>query len=700
MLVASILLVAAVVAAIAPLVLRRWALDRAEQDPVAAWFGFSLRLHALTLLALAAIPAAAVLGTGMREWLGGLMPEPFAVMCRLMLCLLPASMLRLIATLVAHDLSRRLRAVDTPRRVSIELSLIDAASLLVPFPLMLSAAAAITTWGPEVALILLLGGIVIWLALVVRSQRLHGLTLHSVTTGDLRDRVFALAQRAGVRLDQVFALPLSKWKHANAFATQGRRVMVTDYLLDHLDRDEVDAVMAHEIAHLAGKDPERQTWLLLVLTVACTVVAMSGAPPYVFAACMAPTLLLWLGYSRRCEYGADARGITFGTSPQASISGLAKLNRLGFIPLDYPLAVEWWLTHPSTRRRAHAMGRRANLPPEEVERLLAASVQPSAPPAAVARYQAPALEPGEKRFTTTFKNTTVARISMVFVLTAVTTSLAAIGLARALGVDGWMRLLLWPAAGVFVAATLLVVVDWLATAAYRRVARAAADRATAEAGTEGIAVGLAPHAEPRVYEGFSVWDLGLVTFADGRMDFRGEQTRFSLQREEITELRLSPGAPDWNPTARVVVSWQRADDTAGVFTLTPSDVPRLSRVKSEAWKLYSRLRQWRSPEVGSAPRPTSGASLGAPPLGEVTCKAPGADLTGRAFVSLAVLYLFVASILGFVCRFPACVGPVSGTLDAVIIAFIAHVMLLAPLMRAKGRAKSERPTDSKEQQAA
>jgi len=36
----------------------------------------------------------------------------------------------------------------------------------------------------------------------------------------------------------------------------------------------------------------------------------------------------------------------------------------------------------------------------------------------------------------------------------------------------------------------------------------------------------------------------------------------------------------------------------------------------------------------------------------------------------------------------------------VIIAFIAHVMLLAPLMRAKGRAKSERPTDSKEQQAA
>src|SRR5207249_9657587 len=70
------------------------------------------------------------------------------------------------------------------------------------------------------------------------------------TRGELRDRVFTLASKAGVSISQIFVLPTGKSQVANAYASGNRVVMFTDYLLQHLTKHEVEGVAAHEIAHI------------------------------------------------------------------------------------------------------------------------------------------------------------------------------------------------------------------------------------------------------------------------------------------------------------------------------------------------------------------------------------------------------------------------------------------------------------------
>ena len=77
-----------------------------------------------------------------------------------------------------------------------------------------------------------------------------GRTSESLSTGELRNRVFALAANSGVRLKSLYVISSAKSTMANAFAAQGNMVMLTDYLLTHLTRREVDAIVAHELTHL------------------------------------------------------------------------------------------------------------------------------------------------------------------------------------------------------------------------------------------------------------------------------------------------------------------------------------------------------------------------------------------------------------------------------------------------------------------
>ncbi len=674
------LLLAALLAPFGPIALRAWALARARQDPVAAWFGFSIRLHGLSLVVLAMPILAMLFRNEMRPWFEQSFVAPIATQLRFAVGLLPVALFHASATLVAHDLSRILRGVETPRRVAVELAAIGAAMILVPLSLLASSWSAFDTWGLEAGIVMALLAVVVPLALGVRAQKLQGLTLHSITTGPLRDRAFDLAARARVRLDQVYALPLSKWKHANAFATEGRQVLVTDYLLEHLDREEVDAVLAHEIAHLAGKDPERQTRLLVALTWASLMLAIFGVSPAVTLAWILAAVLIWLGYSRRCEYGADARAQALGVVPQAAITGLAKLNRLGSVPTDYPRFVEWWLTHPSTERRARAMGSRAGLARDEIERLLTLPETQAVRP----HYPAPELDQESKGFTTTFKRSVLVRNSMLTILVGIAASLAFVNLARAIEVTGWVRLGLWPIVAILVATAMLAVFDRLATARFGRVARAAFERlapSDSALARDGLEVGFAPHEIPHLYEGFTVWDVGRLDLLAGRLDYRGEQVRFSLNREDVLDVCLVGGSPGWIPTARVLVRWRRADGRNGVFALAPSVAPRLSRVHALAQALHASVHGWWSKPTTQGRHSETG--LGDPPTAEVTGQAPGSEITRQGLGSLVVLYAIGTSLLGLAARMPAGFSNEPGLIDAFLAATLGNLVLLIPLIRSR-----------------
>jgi heat shock protein HtpX len=197
-------------------------------------------------------------------------------------------------------------------------------------------------------------------------------------TGMVRE----LAVRAGLPMPRVY---LVDSPHPNAFAT-GRdpahaAVAATTGLLAALDRDEVAAVMAHELGHVRNRDT-------LVMTMTATIagaismlanfgfffnngeranpLAMIGA---IFLAPFA-AMLVQLAISRTREYGADRAAAEICGNPRALASALAKLHKgAARIPnpvaLRNPAAASLYIvpsgrdglfsTHPDTANRIAAL---------------------------------------------------------------------------------------------------------------------------------------------------------------------------------------------------------------------------------------------------------------------------------------------------------------------------------------------------------
>jgi heat shock protein HtpX len=228
--------------------------------------------------------------------------------------------------------------------------------------------------------------------------------------------VHRLADRAGLPPPRVFLIDSP---HPNAFAT-GRdpahaAVAATTGLLAILSREEVAAVMAHELGHVRNRDT-------LVMTMTATIAgAISmlanfgfffrgggrGNPVAMIAAVfLAPfaAMLVQLALSRTREYGADRAGAEICGDPGALASALAKLHEgAARIPSPVaarvPAAASLYIVPPSGGRDSlfsthPAMANRIALLHEM------ARAMPSAPPAGPApksRRRSSALDPLGRR---------------------------------------------------------------------------------------------------------------------------------------------------------------------------------------------------------------------------------------------------------------------------------------------------------------
>jgi heat shock protein HtpX len=161
----------------------------------------------------------------------------------------------------------------------------------------------------------------------------------------VREMVADIARRAGLPMPRLYLIPLAV---PNAFAT-GRNpshaaVAVTHGLLELMDKREVRAVLAHELAHVRNRDT-------LISTVAATLAGVISYAAQMLSWAMlfgrggdrdeegsgleqlaliliAPiaATLLQLAVSRSREYGADATGAAFIDDPEALASALSKLD--------------------------------------------------------------------------------------------------------------------------------------------------------------------------------------------------------------------------------------------------------------------------------------------------------------------------------------------------------------------------------------
>ena len=199
-----------------------------------------------------------------------------------------------------------------------------------------------------------------------------------------------LASRSGLPMPRVYMVDSP---HPNAFATgrnpENAAVAATTGLLRILDAEEVEAVMAHELAHVRNRDT-------LIMTLAATIAgAISMLANFAFffggndsrgnvlalllAVIVAPfaAMILQLALSRAREFGADRRGAELCGNPRALASALAKLDQAAKrIPNPVaqrdPAAASLYIvpglsrslfsTHPPTESRVAALMALANEP--------------------------------------------------------------------------------------------------------------------------------------------------------------------------------------------------------------------------------------------------------------------------------------------------------------------------------------------------
>jgi heat shock protein HtpX len=205
----------------------------------------------------------------------------------------------------------------------------------------------------------------------------------------LYEIVSRLAQRANLPQPRVYIMPDAS---PNAFAT-GRNpdhaaVAATEGILNILTDDELEGVIAHELAHVKHRD-------ILISSVAATLAAAimtisrwamffgggyrdddrRGANPIALLATMilAPiaAMLIQAAISRSREYDADAGGADLAGSPYGLVNALKKIESASrAIPLDAnPATAHMFIvkpfsgaglfglfsTHPPTERRIEAL---------------------------------------------------------------------------------------------------------------------------------------------------------------------------------------------------------------------------------------------------------------------------------------------------------------------------------------------------------
>ncbi|MEP6941336.1 MAG: protease HtpX [Betaproteobacteria bacterium] len=212
----------------------------------------------------------------------------------------------------------------------------------------------------------------------------------------LMGTVKKLADKAGIGMPEVAVYE----GDANAFATGAFRnsalVAVSTGLLNSMSHDEIEAVLGHEIAHVANGDMVTLTLIQGVVNTFVVFLARVAAffvdrivfrsergngPGYFITMIVAQILLGVLAslivawFSRRREFRADAGSAQYLGSPQPMIRALARLGGLppgelpkalnGFGITDKPSAfAALFATHPPMEERIRAL--QAGKPPPAI----------------------------------------------------------------------------------------------------------------------------------------------------------------------------------------------------------------------------------------------------------------------------------------------------------------------------------------------
>jgi Zn-dependent protease with chaperone function len=600
-----------------------------------------------------------------------------------------------------------LRGVTRTQSQVIRQSFWSVARFALPIPLFIVGAGELFT-APRVGVLLFAAAIFAGRLVQRKLAASVGMELHAVTSGELRDRAFAIAQKAQAKLNQLYVLPAERMRLANAFAHAASNIFLTDYLLKNLSKREVDAVIGHEIAHLQRK--HIRTRLLMVFgAVAALTVATGWSERWIPAAF--PTgpvvfgfvLLLMFFVSRRNEFDADAGAVKLTADAEAMITSLARISRLNTMPIHWGKFDEKILTHPSTLRRIRHLARAGGIPEARIPELLN---QAAAPPADVYPIPATAL-PAGKVFSSRYKTQLSQSMAWIMVLTAAALPTFVVLAIRWTHLNGTWHSIAY-LLGIFFSLALDAVLAnflpmWGTLKLDAAVRKKLEKEKTPPEFLAGLFVSLAPDSRPLLYEANWSWDVGLLTISDHGLNFVGEEARFSLTRDQISSVSLGPGPVGWFRAPSVYVAWQDGPGYERVFNLRPTRCASMLEMARKTRQLADELEKWHreaSLPAGSLLSPgrqDSGAAgrLGAPGIGSVTSISPRILVRGPFLVRMFLFNTFVAAGVAILCglRFPMLdsVNPSSNPADSslsggaflyvIATVWLWHVFTLWPYWR-------------------
>lgn len=565
-----------------------------------------------------------------------------------------------IAMFLCHAASGRVyeqvRPVDwSPRQVVRQAIIANAISLIPMFLLILGMHTFVRS-PRQTALY----GIVGYIGYILLSQnmgRLLGSRLHALTSGDLRDRIFDLAHRAGVKLQQVYVLPETSAQLSNAFARSDNSVMITNSLLKNLSRREVDGIMAHEIGHLQARHPQTAIAIMTAVMVVANVVGIfianlvnvTNATPLVFAGAVGAGYLMLFFRSRRNERQADAIGITLTGDPEAFISGLAKLSRLNLMPLHSGDWGESLDSHPGTMSRFQKIALAHGISERRVQELVTDAEPPED------KYLPIDDEVDTTVFSTEFKNKYRVRVTILLVLVLL---LAPTPFAVALAQDGVsaLRMLGLAVAGLVWSFLVSLVIRnrisfWGYGSVGRRLRMKLDKRGLGDIARDGTLVGLAPAAESRKYEGYPFWDIGVLWLTKEKLFYVGEQCEFALERGQVSEVYSRDTTPEWIAEKSLFVSWkEHSEGPKKTLHFVATGEVSVRKARRAIDELQKRVQAWAQQSEDFPTAAPALETVAAPVFPQITSTPALRKFNPRLVFHAALQFSFFAGVLGYAIR--------------------------------------------------
>ena len=123
----------------------------------------------------------------------------------------------------------------------------------------------------------------------------------------------------------------------------------------------------------------------------------------------------------------------------------------------------------------------------------------------------------------------------------------------------------------------------------------------------GSFVSLTPNTDSCVYDGFTSWDVGLLSRDDEALRYSGDGVSFSLFRTAITDIHLTKTRLTISPMARIELHYQTLDSPDGQGTIAVGCVEvRSVRAANRATRaLYEQLSAWHRDAVDDRQSPNT-----------------------------------------------------------------------------------------------